>query len=76
METSIHTITAVFRAFIFLCQPLIHSAKLIRNDQAAVIWMTVRMRKERNQAAMFPVKNHKAVEIHVKHSIRVQQKEV
>ena len=76
METSIHTIAVVFRTLIFLCQPLLHRAKLIRNDQSAVIWMTVRMRKERNQATMFTVESHKAIEIHIKHSIRVQQKKV
>lgn len=59
-----------------LRQPLFHSARLICNDQAAVIRMTVRMCKERNQTTMFPVKCNKAIEVHIKHSICIQQEEV
>lgn len=76
MEPRIHTVAIVFRAFIFLRQPLFHSARLICNDQAAVIRMTVRMCKERNQTTMFPVKCNKAIEVHIKHSICIQQEEV
>ena len=73
MKSSIDTITIVLRTFIFLSQPLLNSPIFISNNESAVIRMAIGMREKSNQTAVLFMEGYEPIEIHIEHSICIQQ---
>ena len=76
MKPCIDTIMIVFRSFIFLSQPLLDSPIFISNNESAVVGMAIWMREKSNQTAMLLMKDHEPIEIHIEHSISIQQQKI
>ena len=73
MKSSIDTITIVLRTFIFLSQPLLNSSIFISNNESTVVGMAIRMCEKCNQPSMPFMKGYEPIEIHIEHSIGIQQ---
>ena len=76
MQSRVHAIPVPLRARVLLGQPLPHSAVFIGKNQAAVVGVAVRMRKQRRQAALLPVPGHEAAEVYIKNGVCVEQQEI
>ena len=76
VKPRIDPVPVKLRPRILLRKPALHAESIVREDQARIVGMTVRMGEQRDQPAVGLVELHHPVEIHVKDRVRVQEKEV
>ena len=76
VKPRIDPVPVKLRPRILLRKPALHAESIVREDQARIVRMAVRVGEQRDQPAMGLVELHHPVEIHVKDRVRVQEKEV
>ena len=76
MQACIDPVPIEFRPRILLRKPALHTESIVREDQAGIVGMAVRVGEQCHQSALCPVELHHAVKVHIEDRVRVQQKEV
>ena len=76
VKPRIDPVPVKLRPRILLRKPALHAESIVREDQARIVRMAVRVGEQRDQPAVGLVELHHPVEIHVKDRVRVQEKEV